>query len=72
MATRRAQGHARRAHYCSCGFVIHGNGARSSHERMHQQRKGDGHRWWSTTQWEALGRPFVNHPVPELRRPVRP
>ena len=66
---QRAQGHAKRSRYCSCGCVIHGNGAKWSHEAKHA-RANDGHVWWTTTQWEEHGRPFLNHRDPALRRPV--
>jgi len=66
---QRAQAHAKRSHYCSCGFIIHGNGARWAHQSKHQ-RVQDGHAWWTTTQWEIHGRPFLNHPDPALRRPI--
>ena len=70
MSRQRAQAHARRPHYCSCGHIIHGNGAKWSHQNKHQ-RAGDGHRWWTTTQWQANGSPFLNHPDPAMRRPIR-
>ena len=66
----KAQAHAKHAHFCSCGFVVHGNGAKAKHGRMHE-RKGDGHTWWTRTAWEENGRPYKNHPDPE-RRPVTP
>ena len=34
--------HARRAHYCSCGKIVRGNGGAASHRAMHD-RKGDGY-----------------------------
>lgn len=66
---QRAQAHAKRSHYCSCGYIIHGNGAKWAHQSKHG-RANDGHRWWTTTQWEAHGRPFLNHPDPALQRPI--
>ena len=30
--------HAKRAHYCTCGKVVHGNGAEYMHEEMHRRR----------------------------------
>lgn len=38
----KARRHAERAHYCSCGKVVWGNGGKSSHAAMHA-RKGDGY-----------------------------
>jgi Ni/Co efflux regulator RcnB len=38
LAMRRA--HARRAYYCTCGKVVHGNGGENSHRQMHV-RRGD-------------------------------
>jgi hypothetical protein len=66
---QRAQAHAKHPHYCSCGFIIHGNGAKWAHQSKHE-RAQDGHRWWTTTQWETHGRPFLNHPNPALRRQI--
>lgn len=43
-ARRRAQAHARRGHFCSCGAIVHGNGAKYQHREMHN-RAGDGHRY---------------------------
>lgn len=42
LAMRRA--HARRAWFCSCGKIVHGNGAQAAHSAMHD-RKGDGHHY---------------------------
>jgi len=28
--------------WCSCGKVVHGNGARAAHRKMHERKK-DGH-----------------------------
>jgi hypothetical protein len=63
----RAQAHARRPHYCSCGVIVHGNGAKAAHRGKHE-RAGDGHTWWTTTQWEEHGCPFLNHSDPDRRR----
>lgn len=65
----KAQAHAKHAHFCSCGFVVHGNGAKAKHGEMHK-RKGDDHHWWSRTAWEEHGRPHLNHRDPERRRPI--
>lgn len=31
MSRQRAQAHAKRAYFCACGRVVHGNGARAMH-----------------------------------------
>jgi hypothetical protein len=37
--TRLHQGaHARTAYECSCGKIVHGNGARASHRAAHERR----------------------------------
>lgn len=46
LAMRRA--HARRASFCTCGKVVHGNGGRTSHRAMHK-RKGDSHYYMTPT-----------------------
>ena len=48
----KAQAHAKHAHFCSCGYVVHGNGAKAKHGAMHK-RKVDGYHWWSRTAWQA-------------------
>ncbi len=30
--------HARRAHYCSCGKIVRGNGGQSAHQAAHDRR----------------------------------
>ena len=67
----KAQAHAKHAYFCSCGYVVHGNGARAKHRDMHK-RKDDGHSYWSHTAWIAHGSPYLNHPNPEQRRPIFP
>jgi len=37
-----AAAHAKRAHFCSCGKIVHGNGARAVHRAYHVNRQ-DGH-----------------------------
>lgn len=66
----KAQAHAKHAYFCSCGYVVHGNGAKAGHGRMHQQR-ADGHCWWSRADWEDHGSPFLNHADPERRTPIK-
>jgi hypothetical protein len=44
-STRRkemAKAHAKRAWYCTCGKIVHGNGGEHMHREMHA-RKGDAH-----------------------------
>lgn len=65
--SEKARGHLKHAHRCSCGMVLHGNGASWSHENSHtlrgewhhaltpRQRELEptrGFRWLSRTQWE--------------------
>ena len=40
-ARAKARAHAKRAHHCSCGQIVHGNGGKASHAAMHE-RNGDG------------------------------
>ncbi len=49
---QRAQAHARRSYYCSCGAVVRGNGARFSHRGKHA-RVGDGHRYVNQEIWQS-------------------
>ena len=65
----KAQAHATHAYFCSCGYVIHGNGAKAAHRGKHL-RANDGHSWWTRAAWEEHGRPQLNHPDPERRRPI--
>lgn len=53
-AMRRA--HARRANYCTCGKIVHGNGGKHAHRAMHE-RKGEwrtegGHRYMTYSEYE--------------------
>jgi hypothetical protein len=43
-----ARAHAKRASYCTCGKVVHGNGGEHMHREMHK-RKGDGHYYMTYT-----------------------
>ncbi len=47
----RARAHARRAYCCSCGRVVHGNGAKHSHRAKHQ-RAGDTHGYISMEEFD--------------------
>lgn len=42
LAMRRA--HTKHASFCSCGKIVHGNGAYAAHRAMHV-RRADGHRF---------------------------
>ena len=46
MITRRdrARAHAKHSHYCSCGKIVRGNGAKAAHAAMHK-RKQSGGKW---------------------------
>jgi len=44
--------HAKHGFFCSCGKVVHGNGAKAMHHAMHA-RKQDGHRYVSRERWLA-------------------
>lgn len=48
----RAAGHAKRAYYCTCGKVVHGNGARFQHGAMHNRQAAMNPAAW-------LGQPIV-------------
>lgn len=56
---QKAQAHARHAYYCSCGAVVHGNGACSSHRGKHA-RAGDGHRYVNREVWKARTPAFTH------------
>lgn len=42
--TERSKAHAKHSFSCTCGAIVHGNGAKSSHRAMHD-RRADGHRY---------------------------
>jgi hypothetical protein len=52
---RMRRAHAKRAYYCTCGKIVHGNGGRASHFDMHE-RRGDGHHRISGSHWNELFR----------------
>lgn len=70
---RRAQAHAKFAHHCTCGRIVHGNGGKAGHAYMHEQA-GDGHHWtteasfdrlfpnWRELPWPARGARKVDSP----------
>jgi hypothetical protein len=49
----RAAAHAKHPHYCSCGKVVWGNGAKAQHRLAHA-RRADGHRYVMREAWLAL------------------
>lgn len=51
--TARARAHAKHPGYCSCGRVVWGNGGKSQHKWMHEQRH-DGHGFISKEQWRVI------------------
>lgn len=51
-AKAKARAHAKRAHFCSCGKRVFGNGGKAGHEDMHA-RKRDGERWISFEEWKT-------------------
>lgn len=53
MSSQRAKAHARHAYFCSCGKIVHGNGAKAQHKAMHQ-RDLDGHRWVTSQHYGEL------------------
>jgi hypothetical protein len=50
LAMRRA--HANHASFCSCGKIVHGNGATAMHRAMHK-RRNDGHHYLVEDHWRA-------------------
>jgi hypothetical protein len=48
--TEMARAHAKRASYCTCGKVVHGNGGSHMHRAMHK-RKDDGHYYMTYSAW---------------------
>lgn len=56
--------HAKHAHFCSCGRVVHGNGGKTSHRAMHE-RAGDGHRRVTRSMFDALFPGWGELPIPE-------
>ena len=44
----KASRHATRAHYCSCGKIVRGNGGKASHAHAHETRG----------EWRARGEPL--------------
>lgn len=50
MSRARAQAHAKHAYFCTCGRVVHGNGAKYTHAAMHK-RRNDGHGYVVRERW---------------------
>lgn len=57
LAMRRA--HTKHKGFCTCGFLVSGNGARAAHSAMHE-RKSDGHRYLTEDAWIAKFGSFAN------------
>ncbi len=55
----RARAHLKHAHHCTCGRVVHGNGAKWQHGEMHY-RRSDGHRWITQEAAESCSHPDRN------------
>jgi hypothetical protein len=74
MASRRAQAHAKHASHCSCGKIVHGNGARYQHRAMHE-RAEDEHRYVRRDYYFELFPDYEgggsDRRVPGLREPGR-
>lgn len=52
-ARAKATAHARRAHYCTCGVIVHGNGGKSSHAAKHA-RDGTSNHFVSRDQYLVM------------------
>lgn len=70
-ARARAQAHANRAHYCKCGRVVHGNGAKAMHFYVRGDQyagRREGHELIGREAYLKLhGRPS-DHPANQKRR----
>jgi hypothetical protein len=53
MKRESAREHAKHPHYCSCGKVVHGNGAKAAHRAAHE-RRGDRDRYVTHDAWLGL------------------
>ncbi len=60
-ARDRARRHAERGHLCSCGKIVHGNGAKYQHREMHR-RAEDGHRYVRLEHYRELFPDYVGGP----------
>lgn len=73
-ARERARRHANRGYLCSCGKIVHGNGARYQHRAMHD-RAEDEHRYVRAEYYRELFPDYKGGPsdrrVPGLREPGR-
>lgn len=54
-ATAKAKSHAKRAYYCACGAVVHGNGGRAGHFGTTGNKRA-GHKQINVEDWRALRR----------------
>ena len=61
MSSERAKAHAKRGHRCSCGQIVHGNGAKHQHKAMHL-RADDGHGWVTLEVFRQLFPDYVGGP----------
>ena len=63
-----ARAHAKRAHHCTCGKTVHGNGAefmhRQSHERKGEWRTVGGHYYMTYIEWMRRKSEAVESPKP--------
>jgi hypothetical protein len=64
MASKRAQAHAKHGKFCSCGRIVHGNGAIYQHREMHR-RASDGHKYVTTKRFHELFPGWATLPWPE-------
>jgi hypothetical protein len=46
----KARAHAKRQHFCTCGKIVRGNGAKAQHQAMHL-RRDDSHRYVTEDYW---------------------
>lgn len=73
-ARARARRHAERSYCCSCGKIVHGNGAKYQHREMHR-RAEDEHRYVTAAYYRELFPDYAGGPsdrrVPGLREPGR-
>lgn len=61
---RSSMAHAKHGFFCSCGRIVHGNGAKASHRAMHE-RADDGHRYVIRESFSKLFPGVWELPFPE-------
>lgn len=54
MKKASAQAHAKHAHYCTCGRIVRGNGAKYQHRAAHKRNDDGGHHYVTREAWLAL------------------